>query len=135
MESGGHRVLGTTKFGEENYMEPSIEVIRSSLDSFIGSTRRTAQKYPPDERKEILVRLLSQLCECVMTHVELMGSEHKDRFLISELDYHELLEKYLIVFRQIRKLPRASPKSIYEISLISDIDTILKSHCEGEKVE
>jgi hypothetical protein len=116
-------------------MEPTIASIQLSMDNFVESVRRITHCYPEDERKEILFKLVNQLCECVMSHVELMNIERNGRFLISESHYHELLEDYLTVFRQIRRLPRATSKSIYEISLISDVDTILKSHCEGEKIE
>lgn len=116
-------------------MEPGIEAISLSMNRFVGSVDRALQAYPPDRRRDLLAKLVNHLGACVMLHVELMNAERDGRFLITEPDYHRLLEDYLAVFRQIRKMPRAGPKSTYEISLISSIDTILKSHCDGENVE
>lgn len=116
-------------------MNDKYEKIEQQLSDFKTNFRETMQNYPADIRKELLANLVEQLCASTLAHVKLILAEKDGRFLISENDYHKLLDGYWTMFNEIKTLPRARPKSIYEIRLISSLDTIIKSHCQGEEVE
>jgi hypothetical protein len=116
-------------------MDHKYKKIEQQISSFKKEFSNLLRNYPDDDRKSLLANLVVKVCDATLAHVQLMISEKDERFLISERDYHKSLEGYLAVFNEIKTMPRARLKSIYEIALISDLDTIIKSHCQGEEIE
>jgi hypothetical protein len=116
-------------------MKEKLDAIDRELASFKLSFNIALDKHPSDERKKLLVKLVDQLCLCIGTHAELILVEANGRFTIDLKDYYQILDAYLPLFKEIKTLPRARKNSIYEIGLVSNLDRIIKSHCEGEEIE
>jgi hypothetical protein len=116
-------------------MSEKSEAIERFMRKYRQHFEDKMRLYPPDPRKDILADLVDRLCGAINCHARLVIAEREGRFLLSQDDYHSLLEDYLAAFREVKTLPRERPRSIYEITLISSLDTIVKSHCEGEEIE
>lgn len=109
--------------------------IKKNASNFEKAFREILVKYPTDIRKDLLQQLIEQMCRCVELQASLILLEENGRFVLAENDYHKLLDDYLILFSDVKTLPRARKGSVYEIAIISDIDTVLKCHCSGENIE
>ena len=103
-----------------------LEALQVQLSAALGLT---------DKRTDVLLRLVRQLSQAIATQAELIELEGNHPTLIEEEEYFTILNTYLRAFKIMRKLPRAQPDSVYEIALISCLDTILKKHCRNQPIE
>jgi DNA-binding Xre family transcriptional regulator len=116
-------------------MEHKLDAISSQLNEFMAIVKTVLSEYPNDKRKLLLEKTLEILCQCIECQSHLIMAETEGRLLIQQHDYHKILEAYLLLFREIKTLPRARSGSVYEIGLVSCLDRIVKSYCLGEEVE
>jgi hypothetical protein len=131
MANWEHRDLGEINVRNSNKQNLIIDRTKK----FEEALQLILTKYPADERKTLLLELIGCLCEGIRLQSKLVLMEEGVRFLFSEDDYHKMLDAYLPLFKELKTLPRTHKGSVYEISIVSNIDTILKSHCYGENVE
>jgi hypothetical protein len=114
--------------------EDSAEINRE-LEALHAKLSTIIEAQPSDARRILLLRLVEQISQAIVTHSQLIKSEGKNPVLMKEEDYFILLNIYLRVFRIMRELPRARSDSVYEIALVSCLDAILKKHCKNQPIE
>ena len=103
-----------------------------SIDQYIIELRSRIEaifsRHKNDPNASALMELLLSQVNTLSVHLRLMDLEGTDPFLLSEGEFDELMEPYLMINREIRKTVVRPPQSLYETESINAIYEFLSWH-------
>jgi len=106
----------------------SNETIDKSIAQLRSRIKAVFSQHKNDLRASLLMELLLSQVNTLSVHLRLIDLEQSDPFPLSEKEFSELMEPYLVINREIRKTIIKAPKSLYETESINAMYEFLSRH-------